>query len=144
MPPLCIITHFSCSLCFGCIDIVYWNVRWNGSRTIAPEKNCLLQPKTKPNPNSNPIQGAVFLRDNCLDRNPMWGWEVIFRTPIKYTLLSFTFLLILLCFRAMLRNFMFGEQSSGIFLLCTEYRKPIVKLFRVLKSAGICTWTNFL
>ena len=96
MPPLCIITHFSCSLCFGCIDIVYWNVRWNGSRTIAPEKNCLLQPKTKPNPNSNPIQGAVFLRDNCLDRNPMWGWEVIFRTPIKYTLLSFTFLLILL------------------------------------------------
>ena len=96
MPPLCIITHFSCSLCFGCIDIVYWNVRWNGSRTIAPEKNCLLQPKTNPNPNSNPIQGAVFLRDNCLDRNPMWGWEVIFRTPIKYTLLSFTFLLILL------------------------------------------------
>ena len=96
MPPLCIITHFPCSLCFGCIDIVYWNVRWNGSRTIAPEKNCLLQPKTKPNPNSNPIQGAVFLRDNCLDRNPMWGWEVIFRTPIKYTLLSFTFLLILL------------------------------------------------
>ena len=96
MPPLCIITHFSCSLCFGCIDIVYWNVRWNGSKTIAPEKNCLLQPKTNPNPNSNPIQGAVFLRDNCLDRNPMWGWEVIFRTPIKYTLLSFTFLLILL------------------------------------------------
>ena len=96
MPPLCIITHFSCSLCFGCIDIVYWNVRWNGSKTIAPEKNCLLQPKTNPNPNSNPIQGAVFLRDNCLDRNPMWGWEVIFRTPIKYTLPSFTFLLILL------------------------------------------------
>ena len=96
MPPLCIITHFSCSLCFGCIDIAYWNVRWNGSKTIAPEKNCLLQPKTNPNPNSNPIQGAVFLRDNCLDRNPMWGWEVIFRTPIKYTLLSFTFLLILL------------------------------------------------
>ena len=96
MPPLCIITHFSCSLCFGCIDIVYWNVRWNGSKTIAPEKNCLLQPKTNPNPNSNPIQGAVFLRDNFLDRNPMWGWEVIFRTPIKYTLLSFTFLLILL------------------------------------------------
>ena len=28
--------------------------------------------------------------------NPMWGWEVIFRTPIKYTLPSFTFLLILL------------------------------------------------
>ena len=96
MPPLCIITHFSCSLCFGCIDIVYWNVRWNGSKTIASEKNCLLEPKTNPNPNSNPIQGAVFLRDNCLDRNPMWGWEVIFRTPIKYTLLSFTFLLILL------------------------------------------------
>ena len=39
----------------------YCTIQNYGSRTIAPEENCPLNPKTNPKPNPNPNQGQFFL-----------------------------------------------------------------------------------
>ena len=39
----------------------YCTIQNYGSRTIAPEENCPLNPKTNPKPNPNPNRGQFFL-----------------------------------------------------------------------------------